>query len=97
MATYICLINYTDQGIANIKDSPKRAEAARETARQFGAEMKELYLTMGAYDLVTVLEAPDDEAATKFVLSVCSRGAVRTTTLRAFPEAEYREIIESLP
>lgn len=97
MATFIGLINYTDQGIANIKDSPKRLDAARETARQFGAELKDVYLTMGAYDLVTILEAPDDEAATKFLLAVSSRGSVRTTTLRAFTETEYRAIVAALP
>ncbi|MEE8622291.1 MAG: GYD domain-containing protein [Alphaproteobacteria bacterium] len=97
MPTYISLISFTDQGIRNIKDSPDRADAARKVIEDLGGEMKELYLTMGAYDLFTVLEAPNDEAVAKFVLTLGSRGNVRTTTLKAFPEAEYRKIIAELP
>lgn len=97
MPTYIILMNYTDQGIRNIKDSPKRADAARVLARTCGAEIKDLFLTIGSYDLVATAEAPDDEAVTKFALAVGSLGNVRTTTLKAFNEQEYRNIIESLP
>ena len=97
MSSYILLINYTEQGIRNVKESPKRADAARELARKCGAEMKELYLTMGAYDLVATLEAKDDEAVAKFALAVGALGNVRTTTLRAFSEKQYREIVKSLP
>ncbi len=91
------LINYTDQGIRNIKDSPKRADAARELAKACGAEMKSLYLTMGGYDLVVTVEAPNDDAVAKFSLAVGSAGNVRSTTLKAFTEEEYRGIIEALP
>jgi uncharacterized protein with GYD domain len=97
MATYIMLINYTDQGIRNIKDSPQRADAARQALSDMGGEMKELYMTMGGYDLVVVAEAPSDDVMAKFALTVGSQGNVRTTTLKAFSEAEYRGIIESLP
>ena len=97
MATYIMLINYTDQGIRNIKDSPRRADAARQALSDMGGEMKELYMTMGGYDLVVVAEAPSDDVMAKFALTVGSQGNVRTTTLKAFSEAEYRGIIESLP
>ncbi len=97
MATYIMLINYTDQGIRNIKDSPQRADAARQALSDMGGEMKELYMTMGGYDLVVVAEAPSDDVMAKFALMVGSQGNVRTTTLKAFSEAEYRGIIESLP
>ena len=96
MATYIILINYTEQGIRNIKDSPRRADAARQALRDMGGEMKELHLTMGAYDLVVVAEAPSDEVMAKFALTVGSQGNIRTTTLRAISEAEYRSIVESL-
>ncbi len=96
MATYIILINYTEQGIRNIKDSPQRADAARQTLKDLGGEMKELHLTMGAYDLVIVAEAPSDEIMAKFALTVGSLGNVRTTTLRSFSEAEFRSIVESL-
>ncbi len=86
MSTYVLLVNYTDQGIQNIKESPKRADAARKLAKTFGAEMKDLYLTMGGYDLVITMEAPSDDAVAKFVLAVGATGNVRSTTLRAFTE-----------
>jgi uncharacterized protein with GYD domain len=97
MATYISLINYTDQGIRNIKESPKRVDAARELLKKVGGEMRQLYLTMGAYDLVTVVEAPSDEVMASFALALGSAGNVRTTTLKAFPEADYRRIVAALP
>lgn len=96
MATHIVLGNYTEQGIANVKQSPDRLDGARELARSLGAELKDFYLTMGAYDIVCTLEAPSDEAAAKFALSVGSLGNVRTTTLKAFPEAEFRDIVKAL-
>ncbi len=97
MSTYIMLINYTDQGIRNIKDSPKRADAARDLAKTFGAEMKDVYLTMGGYDLVITMEAPSDDAMAKFALAVGSTGNVRSTTLKAFTEKECRGIVADLP
>ena len=97
MATYILLVNYTDQGARNIKESPKRLDAARELAKQFGAQLKDMHLTFGAYDLVVTVEAPDDAAMAKFNLAVASRGNVRTTTLKAFSEADFRKIVASLP
>lgn len=97
MPTYINLINYTDQGIRNVKDSPKRLDAAKKLVKDLGGELKAFYLTLGTYDIVTIVEAPNDEVATKFVLALSSAGNVRTTTLKAFPEAEYRRIIQGLP
>jgi len=97
MATYIILINYTDQGIRNIKDSPKRLDAAKKMLKTMGGEIKDFYLTMGSYDLAIVAEAPSDDVITKFSLASGSLGNVRTTTLKAFPEAEYRKIIGALP
>ncbi|MFQ5520547.1 MAG: GYD domain-containing protein [Candidatus Methylomirabilia bacterium] len=97
MPTYISLISYTDQGIRNIKDSPKRLDAAKKLLKDLGGELKEVYLTMGQYDLITVAEAPNAEVVAKFALSVGSAGNVRTTTLTAFSEAEYRKIIAGLP
>ncbi len=97
MATYINLINYTDQGIRNIKDSPKRLDAAKKLLKELGGEMKTFYLTLGTYDIVIVTEAPSDEVVAKFVLALASAGNVRTTTLKAFPEAVYRKIIQGLP
>ncbi len=97
MATYIILIDYTDQGIRNVKDSPNRLDAAKELAKDLGGEIKQTYLTLGGHDLVAILELPDDEAVARFGLGIGSSGNVRTTTLRAFSEDEYREIIASLP
>jgi len=97
MPTYVSLINYTDQGIRAIKDSPKRLDAAKKLLKGMGGELKAFYLTLGSYDIVTVAEAPDDEAVAKFVLAVASGGNVRTTTLKAFTEAEFRKIVAGLP
>ena len=97
MATYIILINYTDQGIRNIKDSPKRLDAAKKMLKTMGGEIKDFYLTMGTYDIAIVAEAPSDDVITKFALASGSLGNIRTTTLKAFPEAEYRKIIGALP
>jgi uncharacterized protein with GYD domain len=97
MATYISLLRFTQQGIENIKESPARLDKAKELFQSMGAELKEFYLVTGQYDAVAVTEGPDDETATKLVLIVGSMGAVRTETLRAFPEDEYREIIAALP
>jgi uncharacterized protein with GYD domain len=97
MPTYISLVNYTDQGIRNIKDSPKRLETAKKMLKDMGGELKEFYLTMGSYDIVAILEAPADEVAARFILALGSAGNVRTVTLKAFPEAEYRKVIAGLP
>jgi len=97
MPTYVSLLNYTHQGIQNIKDSPKRLDAAKKLLKGMGGELKAFYLTMGAYDIVVVAEAPSDEVMARFALAVGSAGNVRTTTLKAFTEAEYRKIIQGLP
>lgn len=97
MPTYIILINYTDQGVRNVKESPKRLDAAKKLLKSMGGEFKQFYLTMGAYDLATIVEAPNDEAIAKFALAAGSLGNIRTTTLKAFPEDEYRKIIAALP
>ncbi len=97
MPTYISFASYTDQGIRNVKDSPKRLDAAKDLVKNLGGELKQFYLTMGAYDIVIVLDLPGDDAAATFALSLCSFGNVRTTTLKAFTEAEYRDIVASLP
>ncbi len=97
MPTYISFASYTDQGIRNVKDSPKRLDATKDLVKDLGGELKQFYLTMGAYDIVVVLELPGDDAAVKFALSVSSLGNVRTTTVKAFTEAEYRDIVAALP
>ena len=96
MAQYIMLSNWTEQGIKNVKESPKRLDAAKALAKKFNGEILDFYMTTGAHDMVVMLEAPDDEAAAKFALSLGSAGNVRTTTLKAFSEQSYRSIIGSL-
>ncbi len=93
MATYLVLGHFTDQGIRNFKDTTKRAEAVRGMAGKLGATVKELYWTMGEYDIATIIEAPDDERATAFALSVGALGNVRTQTLRAFTADEMSGIL----
>ena len=96
MAKYILLVNWTDQGVRAVKDSPKRLDAARKLAETAGAKMGDFYMTMGGYDMVTHLEAPDDATVAKFVLNLASGGNVRTHTLKAFSEDEYRKILASV-
>jgi uncharacterized protein with GYD domain len=96
MAKYVVLMSWTEQGIKAIKDSPKRLDAGKALAKKLGGELKKFYMTIGAHDMVTILEMPNDAAAAKFALSLASGGAVRTTTLKAFSEDDYRDIIKSL-
>jgi uncharacterized protein with GYD domain len=96
MPTYIALANWTDQGAKHVKESPHRVDLARKTLKEMGGEFRTLYMTMGDYDLVFVYEAPDDAVAARFTLVLGQLGTVRTRTLKAFPEAAYREIINSL-
>jgi uncharacterized protein with GYD domain len=96
MTTYILLVNWTERGVQQVKDSPRRLDAARKMLRDMGGDLKSVHLTMGEYDLVIVMEASDDAVAARFVLQLGMLGNVRTRTLKAFPEAAYREIIASL-
>jgi uncharacterized protein with GYD domain len=93
MATYIMLANWTDQGIRSVKDSPKRLDAAKKALKDLGGDFKSFYMTMGDHDMVAIYEAPDDAVAAKFSLQLGGQGNVRTRTLKAFPETEYRKII----
>jgi len=95
--SYISLVRYTQQGIANIKESPARLEAAKKAAKAAGGKINAWYLTMGRYDAVLISEFPDDETGAKFALGIGSLGNVRTETLKAFTEAEYRKIIAGVP
>ncbi len=97
MNTYISLIRFTQTGVEKIKDSPKRLEEVKKAFKAAGAEMKAFYLVMGQYDAVVICEAPNDEAGTKVALAISSKGYVRTETLRAFTEDEYRKIVSALP
>lgn len=96
MGKYIILADWTEQGIRKVKESPKRLDAARKLAKKCGAEAGDFYMTIGKHDMMLHLEAPDDAAVAKFVLSLAGGGNVRTTTLKAFSEAEYRKIMAGL-
>jgi uncharacterized protein with GYD domain len=93
MATYILLANFTDQGMRNAQDSPKRADAFKEMAKKCGANVKDLYWTLGQYDAVTIVEAADDKTATALALSLGKLGNIRTQTLPAFSAADMQAII----
>ena len=93
MATYVLLTKFTDQGIRSAKDSPKRAEAFKKMAETFGVTVRELFWTQGRYDIVTVVEAPDEILATALNLSISALGNVRTESLRAFSAAEMMTIV----
>jgi uncharacterized protein with GYD domain len=97
VATYISLIRYTDQGIRNIKDSPKRLDAAKAAFKAAGADLKQWYLALGRYDAVVISEGPDEETAAKLMLGVGALGNVRSETMRVFTEEEYRKLIAALP
>ena len=96
MSAYLLLGNFTDQGVRNIKEAPKRRVAAREIGKKHGVEIKAGYLALGPFDLAIHVEAPNDEALAAFLLSIASRGNVRTTTLKLFPEAEFDKIVAAV-
>ncbi|WP_406390802.1 GYD domain-containing protein [Streptomyces sp. NBC_00887] len=93
MPTYVALLNWTDQGVRNYKDTAKRSEAFRSAAHKLGAKLLSIYWTVGPYDLVAVVEAPDDETATAALLQLGGVGNIRSTTLRAFGAEEMEGII----
>lgn len=96
MATFIALGNFTEQGIKTVKDTTKRSDAIRELAGRHGVTMKHIYWTLGRYDVVTIVEAPNDEAVTAFALAVGAAGNVRTESLRAFSKEEMSGILGKL-
>jgi uncharacterized protein with GYD domain len=96
MPTYITLLRWTQQGVANVKDSPKRLDAGREAFKKFGVEIKDTYLTMGRYDLVCVIEGPDDATVARALLTLGSQGNVQTETLKAWNENDFRNIVNSI-
>jgi uncharacterized protein with GYD domain len=97
MPKFILSLNWTDQGIRSVKDSPKRAQAARELAKKVGVEIKEVYLTSGADDLLLIVDTPNGDNVAKFALALSSQGNVRTRTARAWPEADFQKLISELP
>ena len=96
MPTYVTPANFTHQGITNVKDTTKRAEAFKDIAKQLGCTVKEIYWTQGQYDVVTIVDAPDDASATALAMSAGKLGNVRTQTLRAFTAAELAPILDKV-
>ena len=97
MPTYITLLHFTQKGIETIKEGPTRLDRAKQAFKAAGAEVKAFYLVTGQYDAVVIVEAPNDEVVARLALGNASMGNVRTETVRAFTEDEYRKIIASLP
>jgi uncharacterized protein with GYD domain len=100
MPTYIALLNYTSEGVKSIKDRWAQGnpnDRAREAAKAMGCELKGAYVTMGRYDGVAIVEAPNDETMAKLALTTGMQGTWKTETLRAFTESEIEKVIRSLP
>ena len=96
MPTYIALISWTDQGVRNIKETPKRAENAKALARKMGGKM-DIHYTMGEYDAVATIEMSSDEAYNRFALASSALGNVRSKTLKAWSLEEFQKIIDQIP
>lgn len=96
MAMYVSLVQFTDQGIRDIKDTVKRSKAAMAQAEKMGMKIVQPLWTMGAYDVVVLLEAPDDETMSAFTLQIGSMGSVKTHTMRAFTMDEMEKLLEKI-
>src|SRR2546430_1884098 len=96
MPTYISLLNWTDEGVRSFRDTLERAKAAGELAERMGGQLKDVYWTVGPYDVVSVAEFPDDETGTAFLLALGSQGNIRSTTLRAFNGDEMARVLAKL-
>lgn len=97
MPAYLILFKYTQKGAAAVKESPKRVEKAMEIAKQLGGNVKSFYLLMGQFDTVFLLEAPNDETATKISLAISALGNVSTQTMRGFTLDEFKKMISEMP
>ncbi len=96
MPTYMALLNWTPQGRQNLKQSPSRLDAGRKAFEAAGVKMKDFYMVTGHYDMVAMIDAPDDIALAKAILTLCSQGSVTSETCRAFTEQEYRQIVAGM-
>jgi uncharacterized protein with GYD domain len=97
MATFICFLNWTDQGAKTAKESNKRAQAARSMAEKLGGKLLSGYVTTGQYDVVVTLEMPNGEAMVKFASAVSASGNVRTTMVRAYTPDEFSKLASEAP
>ena len=97
MADFVILLRWTQKGIEHVKDSPVRFEHFRETVEAVGGELLSFHMTLGQYDMMAIIDVPDDEAAAKMELAVRAVGTVDIETLRAFDENEFRKLITDMP
>jgi uncharacterized protein with GYD domain len=97
MATYVSLVNFTEEGARHIRHTTERAKGLVNAAAKLGIKVKDIYWTMGAFDAVFTADAPDDETMTAFAVSMASLGNIRTQTLRAFSVSEMSKIVAMLP
>ena len=96
MPTYVTLFKWTEQGVKDVKNAPARFQAAKKLTESMGGKVLGLYVTMGEYDVVAVTEGPSDEVASAVALSIASKGNAKTTTMRAFTEGEFAEIVKKV-
>jgi uncharacterized protein with GYD domain len=94
---FIVSINWTEQGIRNIKDWPKRAQAARDLGKKVGVDLKQVFLTTGEHDMVALVETANGDNMAKFAMAMGMVGNIRTKTARAWPEAEFVKMLGELP
>ena len=97
MANFVILLRWTQKGIEHVKDSPVRFEHFKETVEAVGGELLSFHMTLGEYDMMAIIDVPDDEAAAKMELTVRAVGTVDIETLRAFDENEFRKLIADMP
>jgi uncharacterized protein with GYD domain len=97
MATYLTLGNFTDQGIRDVKESTKRADAVKAAAKKLGVTMKDIYWTMGQYDVVAMFEAPDDVSISALALAIGAAGNIRSQTMRAYSKEEMNAVLKKMP
>ena len=97
MSSYIWLVNWTDQGIRNVKETTNRAKGFKEMAEKMGANVKEIFWTMGRYDLVLVIDAPNDESISRLALGLGMGGNAKTETLKAFSAQAMDQILKGFP
>jgi uncharacterized protein with GYD domain len=97
MPTFICYLNWTDQGAKNAKDSGKRSQAARAMAEKLGGKVVSAYVTTGQYDVVATLDMPNGEAMLKFASAISASGNARTTTVRAYTPDEFSKLAADAP
>jgi uncharacterized protein with GYD domain len=96
MPTYVVLVNWTDQGIRNVRQTIERTDSGADLAQKHGLKFEQAYWTVGPYDMVAIFTAPDDEAMSAHLLEIGSLGSVRTTALRAYGEEEISRILQRL-